>query len=311
MVEYYDISDWEEQNYFNTGGTRNKVVVQNPKDMELYYFKTSLKKEAKDYKYEFWSEIIASQIGKLLGFNLLQYDVAYNNGQLGCLSKSMVSCESEQLIEGYKWLVGYKPDYNIDNKEEYTFQLIEKMFDNKFPKHQFLKELISTIIFDSIIGNEDRHQENWGIIISQRKIFNKKEERLEINYQLAPIYDSGSSLGRELLEKKVDRMLKDSLEMDAYIRRGKSEFRWEGSKGKQKHFDLISLISQKGYADFIKKEIERVRVKYNIEEIVKIIRSIDNCLPCDFKEQQIPENRKDLLIKLLSLRIQKLITLNI
>lgn len=49
MVNFYDISNWDEHPYFNTGGTRNKIVVENPSDSQLYYFKTSLKKENRDY----------------------------------------------------------------------------------------------------------------------------------------------------------------------------------------------------------------------------------------------------------------------
>ena len=59
----------------STGGTRDKAVVEDA-DGQLYFFKTSLKKKEKDYTYEFWSEIIASEIGRLLGFDTLVYDVA-------------------------------------------------------------------------------------------------------------------------------------------------------------------------------------------------------------------------------------------
>ena len=82
MVNYYDISQWEEHLYYGTGGTRDKTVVENPDDGCLYYFKTSLKKKVIDYKYEFWSEIIASEIGDSLEFDILHYDVAWRNDRL-------------------------------------------------------------------------------------------------------------------------------------------------------------------------------------------------------------------------------------
>lgn len=63
---FQDVSDWNEMLYYQTGGTRNKRIVQNPNTDDLYYFKTSLKKEKMDYKHEFWSEIIASKIGQHL-----------------------------------------------------------------------------------------------------------------------------------------------------------------------------------------------------------------------------------------------------
>ncbi len=168
MVDYFDISKWEEHEYFNTGGTRDKVVVENPSDGKLYYFKTSLKKLVIDYTYEFWSEVIASEIGKFLGFNILHYDVAWNNGRLGCLSMSMIDARVAELQEGYKWLTGFDSSYDIKNKEAYTFQLIHNMLNKRFRNKTFIENIIKIIIFDSIIGNEDRHQENWGIIVSMQ-----------------------------------------------------------------------------------------------------------------------------------------------
>lgn len=91
MADFYDITKWSEKPWYQTTGTRSKVIVENPENHAEYYFKTSLKKELKDYKYEYWSEIIASEVGMLLGFDMLKYDIAFNNGIMGCISKSMVT----------------------------------------------------------------------------------------------------------------------------------------------------------------------------------------------------------------------------
>lgn len=176
--------------------------------------------------------------------------------------------------------------------------------------------MISTIIFDSIIGNEDRHQENWGIIVSQRTLqvqrrFRKPQLVRQVICEYSPIYDSGSSLGRELLEEKVNRMLKDNNEFEAYIRRGKSEIHWEGIKGKQPHLDLLSKIAASGHSEYVKKEIDRIRSVYVESNVSEIIRSIDNCLPEELSNKKIPDNRKELLIKLVNLRIKKLLSLQI
>ncbi|KAA6306344.1 hypothetical protein EZS27_042000 [termite gut metagenome] len=90
MAKFYDTSHWYEKSHFQTTGTRNKCVVSNPKDNCDYYFKTSLKKGEKDYKPEFWSEIIASEVGNLLGFKVLKYDIALHDREIGCISKPVV-----------------------------------------------------------------------------------------------------------------------------------------------------------------------------------------------------------------------------
>ena len=69
MADFYNITTWNEKPWYQTGGTRSKVIVENPENDAEYYFKTSLKREKKDYKYEYWSEIITSEIGTILGFD--------------------------------------------------------------------------------------------------------------------------------------------------------------------------------------------------------------------------------------------------
>jgi len=316
MVKYYDISKWEEHQYYGTGGTRDKVVVENPEDGYLYYFKTSLKKKVIDYKYEFWSEIIASEIGDSLGLDILHYDVAWKDDRLGCLSKSMIDPLKEELQEGYKWLTGYDSEYDINDKDAYTFQIIERLLTSRFKKEDFIRNIIEIIVFDSIIGNEDRHQENWSIIVTnslvdRTTLFRKKKTILETSYTFAPIYDSGSSMGRELNDEKVAQMLKDQVQIEAYIKRGQSEIHWEGERGKQKHLDLISKIANSGYRDVVVEIIDIIHKNYNNGKIVEIINNVDQCLPEEHSLLKIPQPRKDFLAKLVSLRINKLFELQL
>lgn len=316
MVKYYDISQWEEHQYYGTGGTRDKTVVENPEDGCLYYFKTSLKKKVIDYKYEFWSEVIASEIGEALGLDILHYDVAWKEDRLGCLSKSMIDPQKEELQEGYKWLTGFDAKYDTNDKDAYTFQVIERLLTTRFNQEGFIKDMIEIIVFDSIIGNEDRHQENWSIIVTNRlvdrsSIFRKREPVTETSYSFAPIYDSGSSMGRELTDEKVSRMLRDSIQFEAYVKRGQSEIHWAGERGKLKHLELIRRISEVGYKNTVQEIINSIRSRYNAGMISDIINNIDVCLPAEHSLLLIPQTRKEFLIKLVSLRFNKLFELQL
>jgi hypothetical protein len=231
----------------------------------------------------------------------LRYDVAAHKEEIGCLSKSMVDTNENKLSEIVNYLRGYDANYNPDNKgsySQYTFQFIENALDAYSLKNK-MNHIVSTVIFDSLIGNGDRHQENWGFIIPNVTSIPKEA-------YFAPIYDSGSCLGRELLENKVDKMLKDKNMLAAYINRDRCEVRWDGNK-KISHFELIGKIRTIHlYKNIVETEIKRVGKAFNLSLIERIVRDIDKKLPDNLKQHKLSENRKLLIIKFVSLRIERL-----
>ena len=345
MAVFYNISDWNVKKYFQSGGTRNKDVVEDPETLKQYFFKTSLKKEGRDYKYEFWSEIIASKIGQALNFDVLDYNIAQKGEEVGCLSKLMNE-ENQSLFEAVNYLQGFDPNYlpeNKDSKKQYTFQFICNALKHYSLEHQ-IENLIKTIIFDSLIGNGDRHQENWGFLIPdflaedkksiptinkllKRPIFKKLIKVIarvrffkkniqskdidmlfkELESRYAPIYDNGSSLGRELDDKVVDLKLENSAMLDKYAtgKDATSEIHWDGKK--IKHFQLIeNIYNQQEYKKIVLTEINRINSVFNEQKIRNIVYNIDENLPETLFNHKLPENRKELIIKIVSLRHEKL-----
>ena len=71
--------------------------------------------------------------------------------------------------------------------------------------------------------------------------------------KFAPIYDSGSCLGRELLDDRVVQMLGDEDLIYQYVEKGKSEIHWNNEK--KSHFDLIKNILKK-FPNEVKSEIK-------------------------------------------------------
>lgn len=340
MADFYDITEWNEKPFFNTKGTRNKCVVSNPENDSVYFFKTSMLKEGKDYKSEFWSEIVASKIGRFLGFNVLDYNIAKNGDEVGCISKSMNN-EEECLTEGVSILTGYDNTYEPENKNSYsfyTFHFIKSAIDS-FNFSQYINDIIKTIIFDSIIGNSDRHQENWGFITPYKEteintqqaniLFNKLKNKfktikealkkidadsnsvfkvkiLKMEGVYAPIYDSGCCLGREKTEDAVKQMLNDKIMLDSFINRGKSEIRW-GEKGdKLNHFELVRNIREE-FPDIVNEAINNIISLYDENKIRDIVFNIDKELPRELQEDYgLSSNRKELIFKLINERFLRL-----
>ena len=355
MAELVTITDkWSEQFWFSTGGTRAKKYLQAP-DGKFYYFKRSQYKPStetkpgKDFTYEFWNEIIAYELGTMLGFNMLRYDIATDGEVMGCISESMINGETEELVEGVKYLQAVDEEYNPVNKDhrsKYDFQLIIKVLD-AFKLSEEIKSIIAMLIFDSLIGNGDRHQENWAIInqySSLSKVYKDIQEDAKMGkYKkrswlarklsligtiltkdksdlnsigqsvklylhkpkcMAPIYDSGSSLGRELTDERVDQLLSSREELNRYIDKGLSEIHWEGKK--LGHFELLVKIKGTNYSDNIASVIKKIIEKFNPEKLLEIIKNIDEKVPESYSYYKIPEKRKELIFKIITLRFEKL-----
>jgi hypothetical protein len=355
---FIDITNWNKIPYSSTGGTRAKNIYVFPEDDKEYFFKGSKKLKDGTFKYptEFWSEIAASKVGQMLGFNLLDYDIGYDvndEQQIGCLSKSMVEHTENKLSEGIDFLRGFDSSYNPKKDEaRYTVEFIKKALAY-FELSEFVPHFIEMLIFDAIIGNSDRHQENWGFMskfretireidkeitntkgffariepklrkfltknaLKQREIQEQKNTApnkilLKTQSQIvetifSPIYDSGCCLGRELEDRRIELMLNDPQMTKAFIKRGRSEVRWNvGSK--PKHFDFLNDIS-KEYPEIFKKVLEKVKSNFDKEKLRQLIDNIDVNLPLELKRFSLPDNRKLLMHKLITLRIEKLFEL--
>ncbi|BCY29690.1 hypothetical protein [Flavobacterium okayamense] len=351
IATYTDITQWNKKMYSSTGGTRAKNIYINPVDFKEYFFKGSKKMDDGTFKYtsEFWSEIVASKVGQWLGFNVLDYNIGFDindEQQIGCLSKSMIDYSENLLSEGIAYLTGYDPKYNPETDESrYTFDFIQVALSS-FNLSNHKENFIQMLIFDSIIGNSDRHQENWGFITKFKeiieeldnqiatknsfgKIFSKfkkgiaqslsDETKKSNNPNLlrttglfaktdfSPIYDSGCCLGRELLDERIELYLKDNQAAKSYILRGRSEVRWvEG--GKPKHFDLLTNLYNH-YPKVFQEVKANILKEFTEEKLKTLINNIDNNLPYEYQSLKLSEKRKQLMVKLVSLRIEQLVSI--
>lgn len=349
---FTDISDWYLQVHLNTGGSRSKKIAINPATNDEFFFKGSKITPQDEIRYpmEFWSEIASSKIGQYLGFNILDYNIAYRSDQtqkVGCISKSMVKYSENRLTEGKSYLVGYDTYYNPKkDKKNYTFQFICKSLEY-FKLSVYIPNLVETLVFDAIVSNSDRHQENWGIInkfyeTKEIEIFKKiigkfpkiglrlvkyilknltfiKQDTFKMFigriylkfgaelalHEFSPIYDSGCCLGREKDEAAIKVLLGNDSALQKYIKQGVAEVYWEGNDKKLNHFELIKHL-QKEYVSIINDTIGRIQKKYNEGDIRILIFNLDKNLPSNLAEYKLPDLRKELMVKLITLRVQKL-----
>lgn len=344
-TQIIDVSGWSEPP-LQTEGTRDKSVLLSPDDGCMYYFKSSMKKGKKDYRFEFWSEVVASKIGLALDFNVADYNVGVrtsSSGELtiGALVKS-VNNEDEDLVSGYNLLVQCDPDFSSSFKEKHTLELIHRSLKFHGLNTQF-GGILKCMLFDAIIGNTDRHSENWAfvrdreygriystlfqpivenkgtvyfkiaLIILRIMLFFKKTTirslRQKANAKfmhLSPLYDNGSSLGREIEEDRLKIFIDNAVQMEEYIQKGKPDIRVRDRK--KSFLETIECLCY-DYPRQMHEAIENLKKRYNREQIIKIISDIDqvadiNKIPTEFR---LSQERKKFMCSIITERIERII----
>lgn len=223
--------DWYINQSGLTMGNRVKSVVApfdqitRPKSKSMFYFwKESLPR----YPQEFWSEILAYQLAPFFGVRVsvnwpATLKVRGEPPRVGSLAPFLINIEeSESLMHGGDLLSRVKPQFRRKKGEDHSLQLCMfvltslDFFDHKGYPHDFFRQLV----FDALVGNSDRHQDNWGFG------FVRDENQTNVR-RLLPAFDNGTSLGRELQESKLEELVSDRTALDRYIERGKAHIRWE------------------------------------------------------------------------------------
>lgn len=307
-----DISHWPSGDQrFVPIGKRIKKVVLHPESFKLYYFK-----EPKDkYPWEFWNEIIAYQIGEKLGFNVLEYEPAILDGVGGCLSPSMTSGFTEELMHGQQLLIRIFPEFETKKGTDHTFQLVEEYFKSDKTYTTLIADFIEMLVFDSIIGNRDRHQQNWAIIreinfTKKLNYFGLKKNRItsiSVSGRFSPLFDNGNCLAYNIIEEKIDNYLNEDAVLEKYLFGDKavSHLKWFGAS--IPHIDLLKRIQEK-YPEPINRAIASVKEKYNTNLIEEIVNNIDNGTIFADTIYNLTPKRKELIIKLIKIRTEKLIS---
>ncbi len=339
MVSFYDINNWNSPVWAKPPkGSRAQRIVEEPETGGVYYFKKSHDRNPS----EFWSEIIASKIGQTIGFNTLDYNLAIRNGEFGCLSKSMINTDKgEVLYHGLEVLNDYFEKFIVSYRPVFSFQDIKKLCADNEEFNSFLERFIEIILFDALIGNTDRHTENWAFILNEKKpnididlqenlccfalfqtlfnVFNSKswksyKKGISFKNQVmdlkifppisfAPIYDSGSCLGREMNEARILGFINDEKQIERYLNRGESEIKWFDKN--EKFFEMVEKVLMEE-RELTINCAKKIFDNLTAEKIQDIVNNADNCLENHNTDTLLSVDRKKLITLLLQKRLELL-----
>jgi hypothetical protein len=194
-------------------GTKRKFWFLHP-ELGLCLFKLARPGTGED-----WSEKAACELARLLGLPHAEYDMALWNDQAGSLSISMLG-PTDTLIHGNELIAQMTSEYPRPDAAPrfgntgHTLPLVLQTIQQSRAEPPVAVGLptgvetaedvfVGYLLFDALIGNSDRHHENWGVIAS---LWAEDEEPM-FKMRLAPTYDHASCLGRnETDERRAERL---------------------------------------------------------------------------------------------------------
>lgn len=227
----------------------SEIRKSSPKTWPLYLAKHG----HKHYPMEAVTEHLLNRIGEVLGFNMAESGLLWLGTQIRFLSKYFLTQPDIQVLDhGADLYAGYLNDrYFVEEIEKtnqsldfFTIQFTETTLKHFFPQvyQELMLEFIKLLVFDALIGNNDRHFYNWGII---RDILGRCKP------VFSPIYDTARGLFWNDHEDKLTEIYNNKSRLDTFIKKyaeaSSPKIGWEGI-GKINHFDLIEYIKTLPYA---------------------------------------------------------------
>lgn len=165
-------------------------------------------KEARPTTGEDWAEKVAAEVARATGIHAASVELASFGERRGCISRNFVDVEAGQaLVHGNEILgmrvTGYDKGKTF-RQSDHTLENIDSAIRSLFGTERadgILTQLASYMVLDALVGNTDRHHENWGLLLQVRT------DTRAVALSVAPSYDHASSLGRELLDERRTELL--------------------------------------------------------------------------------------------------------
>lgn len=238
-----DVSDWLEA-HEEALGSKAKVWLRpptTPDPDEEWLFKIPRSSSG-----EHWAEKIAAEIAARLEIPHARVELANRSGTLGSASPSFAPRrprnDSRALTLGNELLHEADDGYQKTHQRprEHTVELVLRFLGSSaiaVPRAFVTSAEIVTaadvfvgyLLLDALIGNTDRHHENWGVLVAP-----SEAQRVE----LAPSFDHASSLGRELGDdERQDRITTNDQgrTVERYCARGRSPLFASATDGGRAH----------------------------------------------------------------------------
>lgn len=296
LFEKKDFSTWNLYEGFAEGSGRSeKQWLQSP-DGKIGLFKWPKTDPVTGHTtYEHISEHLAHQIGNIVGVPTANVEIGEYDSRIGSMSY-LVNGSNEELREGAWFLLGKHPFYDLNTLQDTAtgkYYSIEHIFE--ITSNEFIRGFwIDMMLFDFLIGNRDRHQNNWAFLLPI-----EDKEKTVIRVRPCPLYDNGSSLCCYINDSQIDEYLgKDRNRIFSLVdSKSRSIIRIDPTTKKQPlHSEVVRYLTN-NYPSAI-ETTERFITSLNKQRIVELIYA--------YPDDLLPQTRKKLIILFLEEKVKLL-----
>lgn len=214
-----------------------------------------------------WAEKIAAEIAGVLGIPRAEVELAVFTGEQGSITKSFVINDLElvhgnQILSAY--VLGYNPEkkfHQADHSIANVFSALDRVFVENVAKQKAKALFAEYMILDALIGNTDRHHENWGVL--------RRRKDDEWDGFLAPSFDHASSLGRELRDDRRERRLAET-RIGAYLESGRGAVYWSADDARgPSPLELVRRASRV-YPELFRRALEKIdRIEDDVDNLLR------------------------------------------
>lgn len=255
-----DYSIYEISN-INYGGSERKIGIKIENE---YYMIKFQKKTAFGKRNNHISEYLGSQIFNMLG-------VTAQETILGTFKDENVVVCKDFNIDGYQFVpfndVGESTIEEDKEKYQYSYEdIMSLLLLNK--KITNVEDVVSSFweiyIIDALLGNFDRHGNNWGFLKKNNK------------YEMAPVFDNGSCLFPNMINEDEMIYIMNSKEETAkrVYSFPTSQIKLNGKKSS--YYDVINSLVYKECNEALIKIFKRINLKeiFNLIDDIKSISEV-------------------------------------
>ena len=158
-----------------------------------------------------------------------------------------------EILAGQGHIRGYDPAKKF-GQSDHTFPRIVAAFYNTFPegpgRTEALTMLAGYLTLDAMIGNVDRHHENWAIL--------RSTSTETPSLRIAPTFDHALSLGRELRDEKRKDLIRQK-RVAEYVQKGSGAIYWKETDPRGENPLALAIRAAKAHRSYFQCWIDRIK----------------------------------------------------